>query len=220
MIKNIFFDFDGVLAESVHVKTAAFRQMFEHFGTNIAEQVEAHHRAHGGVSRFEKFRIWYRDFLGETITDEKVKQLAQQFSDLVVESVVAAPEILGATDFLDQYAGQLRCWVITGTPTPEIIQIVRRRGMSSYFQGLCGSPEKKDHWTEWLIKEQQLERSETLFLGDAMSDYKAALHSQLHFALRSYEENQELFKDYTGRRFSDFYDLETQLLQDGLLQKA
>jgi hypothetical protein len=36
----------------------------------------------------------------------------------------------------------------------------------------------------------------------------AADYSKTHFALRENKENKEIFKDYKGDRFSDFYQLE------------
>ena len=58
-IKNIFFDFDGVIAESVNAKTEAFREMYIEHGTEIANKVVDYHINHGGVSRFEKFKYYY-----------------------------------------------------------------------------------------------------------------------------------------------------------------
>ena len=106
-IKSIFFDFDGVLAESVHVKTEAFRQMYLPYGKEVADKVVAHHRANGGVSRYEKFRIWNKAFLNEEIDEQRVQELAQQFSNLVVDGVVASTEINGATYFLEKYYQKL-----------------------------------------------------------------------------------------------------------------
>ena len=57
--KAYFFDFDGVLADSVEVKTLAFAKLFEEFGAGIQEKVVAHHRNHGGMSRYDKFRHYY-----------------------------------------------------------------------------------------------------------------------------------------------------------------
>lgn len=70
---------------------------------------------------------------------------------------------------------------------------------------------KKWEWTEYLIEKYSLNREEILFLGDAMSDYKAAQISKLDFALRDYEETYELFKDYDVLKFTDFYDLQNKL---------
>lgn len=39
MIKAIFWDFDGVIAESVNVKTEAFYNLYLPYGIEIAEKV-------------------------------------------------------------------------------------------------------------------------------------------------------------------------------------
>ena len=47
----IFFDFDGVLVESVEIKIHAFRKLYAEHGENVVEKVLAHHMEHGGISR-------------------------------------------------------------------------------------------------------------------------------------------------------------------------
>jgi phosphoglycolate phosphatase-like HAD superfamily hydrolase len=207
-IKNIFFDFDGVLAESVSAKTDAFRELYLPFGGDIAEKVVAHHKYHGGVSRYEKFRIYHSTFLGKELTDEEVQVLAGQFSDLVLKKVIASDEVPGAKQFLEKYYKKMSFWIITGTPTKEIAVIASDRSMDNYFLGLHGSPEKKKYWTEYLLNKNKLNREETLFLGDAVTDYEAAVHSKIHFALREDAENKAYFQDFNGIRFTDFYELE------------
>ena len=207
-IKNIFFDFDGVIAESVSAKTEAFRELYMPFGESIANKVVEHHIMHGGVSRYEKFRIYHNTLLNKKITEQEVQQLAQQFSELVLEKVINSKEVLGANNFIKKYAKSLSLWIITGTPTPEINTIVKSRKLESFFVGLYGSPEKKKYWTEYIIEKHNLERDETIFLGDATTDYEAAQFSRLHFALREHEENIDIFKDYNGLRFRNFIELE------------
>lgn len=210
-IQNIFFDFDGVIAESVHVKTQAFYKLYLPYGEEIADKVVEHHRANGGVSRFEKFRIYHERFLGKDIDEDKVEELAKQFSNLVMDGVVESPEVPGVGQFLEKYYETLDFWVITGTPTKEIKQIVSRRELNKYFIELCGSPTQKPEWANYLLEKYELDPNKTLFLGDSLSDYKGAKASGTHFALRDYEENEELFSDYTGLRFSDFKDLENKI---------
>ena len=48
----IIFDFDGVLVESVDVKTRAFCDMYSKYGEEIVEKVKEYHLSHGGISRF------------------------------------------------------------------------------------------------------------------------------------------------------------------------
>lgn len=210
-IQSIFFDFDGVLAESVSAKTEAFREMYLPYGRDVADAVEAYHIANGGVSRFEKFKYWERELLGKDCGQEELDALAQTFSDLVLQKVIDADEVEGASEFLKTHHTRMDFWIITGTPTTEIRQIVQKRNIAGYFKGIHGSPESKKYWSELLIAKHGLERKAILFLGDATTDYEAAKHSGLHFALRENNENQAVFSEYTGPRFHTFSELEAQL---------
>jgi phosphoglycolate phosphatase-like HAD superfamily hydrolase len=210
-IKNIFFDFDGVIAESVSAKTDAFREMYISYGEDIADKVVEYHKNNGGVSRFEKFKYWEKTFFGKDIDENKVQEMAQKFSNLVLRKVIDSEEVLGATAFIKKYKDKLNFWIITGTPTNEIAIITKERGLFDYFIGIHGSPENKRFWTEYLLDTHNLKRNETLFLGDATTDQDAASFSKLHFALRENEENFEIFRDYKGNRFKDFIELEKQI---------
>ena len=56
MLKGIIFDFDGVIAESVHIKSSGFSDLYKPYGTEIVKRVVKHHAANGGMSRFKKIR--------------------------------------------------------------------------------------------------------------------------------------------------------------------
>ena len=55
-IKNIFFDFDGVIVDSNEIKSQAFYKLFESYNVTIAKKVLAHHENNIGMSRIDKFR--------------------------------------------------------------------------------------------------------------------------------------------------------------------
>lgn len=207
-IKNIFFDFDGVIAESVSAKTDAFEEMYLPYGKDISDKVVAYHKLHGGVSRYEKFKYFHKEFLNELINQEKVNELAIEFSNIVLNKVINSDEVSGANYFLKKYCNTFQFWIITGTPTSEIKLIAKKRKLSNFFVGLHGSPKSKRYWTENLIKKHNLKRDEIIFLGDATTDMDAADFSKIHFALRENKENIKIFKDFKGIRFNDFYQLE------------
>ena len=59
MIKGIIFDFDGVIAESVHIKSSAFSDLYKSYGEDIVKRVVKHHEANGGMSRYKKIRYYH-----------------------------------------------------------------------------------------------------------------------------------------------------------------
>mgnify|MGYP003325992022 CR=1 FL=1 len=91
MIRAIVFDFDGVLVDSVNIKTKAFSYIYKKYGTDIVSKVIKHHELNGGMSRYEKFDYYHKFFLGTQIDQEVVDQLDSQFSELVLHKVVKSP---------------------------------------------------------------------------------------------------------------------------------
>ncbi len=204
--KYILFDFDGVLAESVNIKTEAFRKMYLSFGDQFAQRVVDYHKANGGVSRYEKFKIFNGEWLGEEITPPKIEDLANIFSDLVVEGVVNADEVRGAKAFLDSSSQYIK-FIITGTPTIEIKPILKKRGMEQYFKEAFGSPEKKGHWVKHILKTENITADQCVFVGDALADYNAAKENDITFILRETEEGADLFENYNGYKITDMTQL-------------
>jgi len=213
MIKNIFFDFDGVIVDSVNVKTQAFEKLYAPYGENISQKVVEHHQANGGMSRYEKFKFYHKQFLGNEIDEKEVDKLANQFSLLVKQGVIDSPEVKGSHDFIKKYRDRFNMFVITGTPTEESIAICKARGILHYFKGIYGSPKKKEYWTKYILNEYDLNSTETIFVGDAMADYNAAMQANLRFYLRDYHENKEIFRNIGNVvRFKDFNDFENLII--------
>lgn len=209
MIKNILFDFDGVLADSVNVKTEAFRKLYLPYGDEVANRVVDHHLRNGGVSRFEKIRLYHAEWLGIVLTESLFNEMLQKFSDLVLESVINAKEVLGTSRFLNEYDEKYKKWIITGTPTEEMKIIAKNRKMANYFVDIYGSPTGKIEWTRQIIDKWKIKPEETVFVGDAKSDYEAAHQNGTHFILRLHEDNMHVFRSYSGLVISDLTELES-----------
>ena len=84
-----FFDFDGVIVDSINIKTDAFAELYKPFGEEVISKVVSHHVSHGGMSRFEKFRYYHENFINKKISESEMMELAQKFSDLVVGKVLS-----------------------------------------------------------------------------------------------------------------------------------
>lgn len=204
-----FFDFDGVLADSVEVKTRAFAKLFEPHGLEVVAQVVDHHRRHGGMTRVDKFRYYYEQYLGETLADGKLAELCQRFSELVVDEVVSAPEIHGAEEFLKKWCRRLPCFVVSAAPEEEVREIVWRRVMKGYFKEVLGTPVSKQKNLETLLRRYGLNPSKCCFFGDAESDFHAAQACGVHFFGIVPGPDAPLLKSQPELRWRrDFRDLE------------
>ena len=74
----VYFDFDGIILDSVDVKTSAFSKKFEEYASEVQKQVIQYHLENGGVSRFEKFSQYYEKILNKPIDEVKIQKLAKQ----------------------------------------------------------------------------------------------------------------------------------------------
>ncbi len=176
-----FFDFDGVLADSVEVKTRAFAKLFESYGPKIQARVVDYHRKNGGMTRVNKFLHYYREFLRKPLDRAELQQLCEDFSNLVVGEVVSSPAVPGANEFLQKWHKQIPFFVVSATPDKEILDIVSRRGLKLYFRDIFGSSMSKQENLNFLLEKYDFNPEKCVFFGDAESDYRAALACNVNF---------------------------------------
>jgi HAD superfamily hydrolase (TIGR01549 family) len=211
MIRAIAFDFDGVLAESVNVKTCAYVSLFEEYGQDIISKVVDYHMKNGGVSRFVKLRIIYDKILKKPLSEDKFNLLSEQFSNIVVDKVVAAPWVPGAKDFLIRNQNRYIFFIISGTPEDELKEIVRRRGMSHFFNSVRGAPKDKVSLLKEVMIEYHLKPEEILFIGDAETDWCAARETGVPFILRLTSNTESSMSGYAGPSLFSLNELDSNL---------
>ena len=178
----VFFDFDGVILDSVDVKTKAFAKMFREYGPEVEIRVVEYHLNNGGGSRFDKFRYYYEEILNKPVNEEIIKSLSKQFSNLVVDGVLASPFISGAKESLKVLKkNSIPAYIVSGTPDNEIRLIIEKKGLNNYFKEVHGSPKKKWEICREIITKENYNPQNCLFIGDAMSDYEAAQKNGICF---------------------------------------
>ncbi len=207
MIRAVVFDFDGVLAESVDTKTRAYASLFEGECDEVVQRVVAYHLAHGGVSRYEKFKYIYREILCRPISKEKFHSLCDDFSKLVVDAVVSARWVDGAKDFLENNQNAYQFFIVSGTPDEELKSIIKRREMTSFFAAVYGSPKVKDLLLNELLDFYGLKNNEMVFVGDASTDWEAAKVTGIQFVWRRISSDAPPLIGFDGPIISDLYQL-------------
>lgn len=208
MLRAVAFDFDGVLVESMGIKTAAFGQLFADEGPEVVRRVIAYHREHGGLSRVEKFKVWYRDILQRPLSEHELAGLCRKFSEFVVDTIVAAPLVDGAKEFLQRHRDRYVFAVVSGTPEDELTMILQRRKMADWFGAVLGSPATKPVLLAKLLAAWKLRPHELLFVGDSQTDWLAAKGSGVRFVWRQSADGGRVASDFDGPVIASLSELD------------
>ena len=190
----IIFDFDGVIVESVNIKTESFAEIYRPYGSKVVEKVVQHHLANGGMSRFEKFRLYQKEFLGKELFDDELSEITDRFSRLVTNRVIEAPYVEGAIEFIESYCKIFDLFVSSATPKKELREIIYRRKITKYFREIFGSPESKSKQIRKILKKYKYEAIDLVFIGDATNDKEAASENNINFIWR-FTDNVNILTD-------------------------
>lgn len=195
MIKALVFDFDGVILESASIKTDAFAEVVKGYPEPQAQAFVSYHKEHMGISRHVKFRYFIEEILKQPYTDEAERKLADRFAEIVFARVMSCPFVPGAREFLERNYYKYDLYVASGTPEEELRKIVKGRKLDGFFQEIYGTPMKKEEIVAYICEKADYQREEMCFVGDALTDKKAAECTGLHFIGRNTEDNKEAFQD-------------------------
>jgi phosphoglycolate phosphatase-like HAD superfamily hydrolase len=99
-------------------------------------------------------------------------------------------------------------FVVSGTPTVELGQIIERRTLSDYFVEFWGSPADKTANIAELLRKHGLLASRCVMIGDAIADYEGAVSNSVSFLGRVPESDENRFADGVIT-FGDFLDFPT-----------
>ncbi|MBF0482622.1 MAG: HAD family hydrolase [Desulfovibrionaceae bacterium] len=173
--KVVIMDCDGVILESVDVKTRAFAALFAAYGPETADQAVAHHLRNGGISRFEKFRFVYRELLRRPLSPQLEQELGERFTHLCFEGVLAAGFVPGAMEFIAAAGRVVPLYVASGAPEEELRSIFEARDLARHFRGVFGSPATKPEIIERILALEGASPGQAVMIGDSATDLEAAL---------------------------------------------
>ena len=201
----VFWDFDGVIKESVEVKSLAFQKLFSEFERDTLEAIGKHHEENGGLSRFEKIPL-YLSWVDLPVTNENVKKYCDRFSLLVKRSVIDSAWVPGVLNYLKDNHTKKKFFLITATPKGEIDEILEELQISHFFIEVYGVPTSKQDAIRKALEGLENQSKNAIMIGDSYSDYEAAANNNILFALRQTEFNLSLQKESMCLMFKDFKD--------------
>jgi phosphoglycolate phosphatase-like HAD superfamily hydrolase len=198
----IFWDFDGVIKDSVKVKSEGYEQLFLSYGEDVVEKVRLHHKVHGGISRYEKIPL-YLSWADESVNEDLIKNFCDKFSDLVQQAVVDSPWVPGVQEYLQANHTNQYFFLITATPQKEIEQILHALDITNCFREVHGAPVAKVKAMRDVLKRVDCLPEQALMVGDSETDLRAAGMNNVPFLLRCTQFNESLQQRSSYPMFDD-----------------
>lgn len=180
-IKCLVFDCDGVILDSVPVKTKAFRRLAEPYGEEAADRFVIYHARHGGVSRYKKFEWFFDEIVGRPIKPEESEAWGKKFEEYALDEVRRCRMIPGAMETLEKWRGVLPMYVCSGAPSGELNLVLSERKLDGFFQGIYGSPPAKAQLLREITRVSLLDPADAVMVGDSSTDRDAAEYAGTQF---------------------------------------
>lgn len=182
MIKNILWDFDGVIVDSMKIKGDGFKELFKEYDKNKLQLLEDYHYANGGVSRFDKIRYFFNTILGKEILDDAVEKFAETFAMIIKQKLYDKNNLIGETlNFIKSNYKKYNFHIVSGAEHNELNDLCKYFELNKYFKSIDGSPTKKVLLVKNILEKYEYKTEETTLIGDAMTDYNASMENSIKF---------------------------------------
>ena len=182
MIKNIIFDFDGVILDSIPVKTEAFRELFEEFSEDEIQKLIEYHLVNGGKSRYIKIKYFFNEILNQEISEKEILRYGNRYSELTKEELSKTKYLIEETiDFIKKNHQKYNLHIASGADENDLRYICDSLDLKQYFLSINGSPKVKSEIVQKILIENQYNKDETILIGDSINDFEAANINNIEF---------------------------------------
>ena len=182
VIKNIIFDFDGVILDSVPVKTEAFKTLFKEYRKDVVDQIIEYHIENGGKSRYAKIEYFFINILDIPVTKEKINSMALVYSELTKIELSKKKYLINETiNFIKKNHLKYNLHIASGADDNDLKYICKHLGISSLFLSIDGSPKIKSKIVKSILINNNYISNETILIGDSKNDYEAAYENNIQF---------------------------------------
>lgn len=186
MIRCAVFDFDGTLVDSNQIKIDAFYKAAAEYEGASDHLTEILADPGTGGDRYavcaKLAQRLAESGAAEGPTTGLSQRLAEHYGALCLEQVSACPEIAGARDSLAELKGLgLKLYINSTTPEAPLREILRRRDLIGFFDGVLGSSNSKAGNLELICSKEGISRDQIVMIGDLDVDCRASREVGCHF---------------------------------------
>jgi HAD superfamily hydrolase (TIGR01549 family) len=181
-IKTIFWDFDGVIMDSMPIREQGFLEVLKAYPDDQVNKLLAYHKVNGGLSRYVKFRYFFEEIRKKEVSEEEVQELAKSFSVIMLEKLKSPEFLIDQTvDFIQANYENYEMYIVSGSDQKELREICAAVDIDQFFKGIFGSPTPKNQLVQNIIEKENCNPADSILIGDSINDYEAAKVNGIKF---------------------------------------
>ncbi len=209
MLKNILLDLDGTIIDSKQCIFWVYKRLFAELGIIPPNEKE-----------LEKFiGPPVEEMLRRYVKNDEVRKYCDRFREIYkeVDLVSMNHPYDGIADVLSSLSKNYKLFVATTKNEPLAKKILELFKLDEYFVGIYGSfasigrIEKSDVIKD-LIKENSLNKSESLLIGDTIFDVEGAEKAEVSVALVKYGYGVE--SDFVNKKIAFYAQEVTNIIEE------
>jgi len=181
--RALFWDFDGVILDSMPIRDEGFAQVLKPWKPREIEAFLDYHRQNGGLSRYHKFRYFFTEILKVPVSEEAVKSLSAEFSEIMRRLLVNRNLLIqDSIAFIERYHTEIPMFIVSGSDGNELRFLCQELAINSFFKQIEGSPTPKIKLVADLLETYGFEKGNVLLIGDSGNDFDAARENGIRFS--------------------------------------
>ena len=182
MNKTIFWDFDGVILDSMKVRDWGFEEIFKTFKNPEIKKLLKFHRDNGGLSRYVKIRYFFEKILNKSTNDKEIQNYANAFSLLMKKELVNPNNLIeDSLNFVKNNYKNYNFHIVSGSDQNELRFLCKKLKINKYFKSINGSPTSKDFLIKFVLENFEYSIKNSCLIGDSINDYEAAKANKIIF---------------------------------------
>ncbi len=182
MKKNIFWDFDGVILDSLPIKDFGFIKIFENYPKKLVKEFLIYNKINSGLSRFHKIKYFYNHLLKKDIDNKKVLSYAEKFTRIMKKKLSSKKYLIrDSLIYIKSNHKNYNFHLISASEHNELNYLCKKLNLDKYFLTIDGSPTPKINLIRDLLKKLKYKKKETIYIGDSVNDLEAAKINKIDF---------------------------------------
>lgn len=180
--KNILWDFDGVIMDSMPVRNKGFELVLSDYPKEEVQELMKFHLNNGGLSRYVKFRYFFEEIRKKNVSEDEISVWASRFSKVMRKNLTDNKLLIKDTcNFVMENYTNFEMHIVSGSDQEELRFLCKELNLDSFFISINGSPTPKINLVENLLKQFNYRTKDTILIGDSINDYEAAKSNNIDF---------------------------------------